>query len=41
MSAEERLRFYADQFCVVEVDASYFYPPTKDLAAARWVATCA
>lgn len=35
MSAEERLRFYAARFAVVEVDATYYYPPSKDLAA-RW-----
>jgi uncharacterized protein YecE (DUF72 family) len=35
MSAEERLRFYATQFPVVEVDATYYHPPTEDLAA-RW-----
>lgn len=36
MSAEQRLRYYADRFRVVEVDATYYYPPTRDLAA-RWV----
>jgi uncharacterized protein YecE (DUF72 family) len=28
MSAEERLRFYASQFSVAEVDATYYAPPT-------------
>jgi uncharacterized protein YecE (DUF72 family) len=28
MSAEERLRFYASQFPVAEVDATYYAPPT-------------
>lgn len=28
MSAEARLRFYASQFDVVEVDSTYYYPPT-------------
>ncbi|HEX2027010.1 MAG TPA: DUF72 domain-containing protein [Nitriliruptorales bacterium] len=32
MSAHERLRYYADRFSVVEVDATYYYPPTRDLA---------
>lgn len=36
MSAEERLRFYAEQFPLVEVDATYYFPPTEDLAA-KWV----
>jgi len=35
MSAAARLRFYAERFSVVEVDATYYYPPTEDLAA-RW-----
>lgn len=35
MSAAERLRFYADRFSVVEVDATYYYPPTEDMAA-KW-----
>ncbi|CAN5270058.1 DUF72 domain-containing protein [soil metagenome] len=33
MSAEARLRFYASVFTMVEVDASYYYPPTEHLAA--------
>ncbi|MDP9021239.1 MAG: DUF72 domain-containing protein [Actinomycetota bacterium] len=33
MSAEERLRYYAERFKVVEVDATYYYPPTAELAA--------
>lgn len=32
MSAEERLRYYAEQFPLVEVDATYYYPPTPQLA---------
>jgi uncharacterized protein YecE (DUF72 family) len=36
MSAEERLRFYADQFPVVEVDATYYFPPTEDMSV-KWV----
>ena len=33
MSAEERLRFYASIFPLVEVDATYYHPPTEELAA--------
>jgi uncharacterized protein YecE (DUF72 family) len=33
MTAEERLRFYASIFRVVEVDATYYHPPTEELAA--------
>jgi uncharacterized protein YecE (DUF72 family) len=29
MSAEERLRFYADQFPIVEVDSTYYAPPSE------------
>ncbi|HVL99321.1 MAG TPA: DUF72 domain-containing protein [Egibacteraceae bacterium] len=36
MSATERLRFYASVFPVVEVDATYYFPPTPDLAG-KWV----
>lgn len=36
MSAEERLRFYSSVFPMVEVDATYYHPPTEDLAA-LWV----
>jgi uncharacterized protein YecE (DUF72 family) len=36
MSAEERLRFYASIFSMVEVDATYYYPPTEDLAV-KWL----
>ncbi|MPZ72995.1 MAG: DUF72 domain-containing protein [Nitriliruptorales bacterium] len=36
MSAEARLRFYASIFTVVEVDATYYHPPTEELAA-LWV----
>ena len=32
MSAKERLAFYADRFRMVEVDATYYFPPTQDLA---------
>jgi uncharacterized protein YecE (DUF72 family) len=32
MSAEERLRFYASIFTMVEVDATYYHPPTPQLA---------
>jgi len=32
MSAEERLKHYAAHFNVVEVDATYYFPPTQDLA---------
>ena len=33
MSAEARLRFYASIFTMVEVDATYYHPPTEELAA--------
>ena len=33
LSAEERLRFYASVFTMVEVDATYYHPPTEELAA--------
>src|SRR5438445_10428952 len=36
-SAEERLRFYATQFPVVEVDSTYYFPPSERNAA-LWVA---
>jgi uncharacterized protein YecE (DUF72 family) len=29
MSAEERLRFYAEQFPIVEVDSTYYSPPSE------------
>lgn len=32
MSAEDRLKFYAANFDLVEVDATYYFPPGKDLA---------
>ncbi|HEY8340191.1 MAG TPA: DUF72 domain-containing protein [Egibacteraceae bacterium] len=32
MSAEQRLRYYASIFPLVEVDATYYFPPTEDLA---------
>jgi len=36
MSAEARLRHYASVFAMVEVDATYYHPPTADLAG-LWV----
>lgn len=36
LSAEERLAFYASVFPMVEVDATYYHPPTEDLAG-LWV----
>ena len=35
-SAEDRLRYYADQFPIVEVDSSYYFPPT-DRNSVLWV----
>jgi len=35
-SAEARLRFYAETFPIVEVDSTYYFPPTEHNAAA-WV----
>jgi len=35
-SAEDRLRFYASQFPIVEIDSSYYGIPTVDVAK-RWV----
>jgi len=35
MSAEERLRFYASVFTMVEVDATYYFPPSRETAG-RW-----
>jgi uncharacterized protein YecE (DUF72 family) len=32
-SAEERLKFYASQFPIVEVDSSYYFPPSERNAA--------
>jgi uncharacterized protein YecE (DUF72 family) len=32
-SAEERLKFYATQFPIVEVDSSYYFPPSERNAA--------
>jgi uncharacterized protein YecE (DUF72 family) len=32
MSAEDRLRYYASRFDVVEVDATYYHPPSRELA---------
>jgi uncharacterized protein YecE (DUF72 family) len=36
MTAEQRLRFYSSIFPMVEVDATYYHPPTRDLAG-MWV----
>ena len=36
MSAEERLGFYAEQFPIVEVDATYYAPPSERVAG-LWV----
>jgi uncharacterized protein YecE (DUF72 family) len=36
MSARERLAFYASVFTMVEVDATYYHPPSEELAA-MWV----
>jgi uncharacterized protein YecE (DUF72 family) len=36
MKAEERLRYYASIFPTVEADASYYYPPTEEMAG-LWV----
>jgi uncharacterized protein YecE (DUF72 family) len=36
-TAEDRLRYYAEQFSVVEVDATYYSLPTRGMAAA-WAA---
>ncbi|HEV8626835.1 MAG TPA: DUF72 domain-containing protein, partial [Acidimicrobiia bacterium] len=36
MKAEERLRYYASIFPVVEADAPYYYPPTEEMAG-MWV----
>jgi uncharacterized protein YecE (DUF72 family) len=36
MSAEERLRHYASIFPLVEVDATYYHPPTRELSG-LWV----
>ena len=35
-SAEDRLRFYADHFPLVEVDSTYYFPPSEDNSR-RWV----
>src|SRR3954462_6769335 len=34
-SAEDRLRFYAEQFPLVEVDSTYYFPPSEDNSR-RW-----
>jgi len=36
LKAEERLRYYASIFPTVEADASYYYPPTEEMAG-MWV----
>ena len=36
MSAAERLAFYASRFPVVEVDSTYYFPPTPELSGS-WV----
>ena len=36
-SAEDRLRYYASQFRLVEVDSTYYFPPRPDVVRA-WVA---
>src|SRR6266851_3319268 len=36
MKAEERLRYYASIFPTVEVDATYYFPPTEEMAG-MWV----
>jgi uncharacterized protein YecE (DUF72 family) len=35
-SAEERLRYYADNFLLVEVDSTYYFPPSEENSE-RWV----
>lgn len=35
MTSSQRLAFYASRFSVVEVDSTYYFPPTPDLAR-RW-----
>ncbi|MGI9023424.1 MAG: DUF72 domain-containing protein [Acidimicrobiales bacterium] len=37
MTAAERLAYYASRFPVVEVDSTYYFPPTPELSAS-WVA---
>jgi uncharacterized protein YecE (DUF72 family) len=36
MTAEERLKFYATQFPIVEVDSTYYYPPSEKNSA-LWI----
>ena len=36
MSAEERLRYYADRFRMVEVDSTYYFPPSVALVE-KWI----
>ena len=35
-SAQDRLRYYADHFPLVEVDSTYYFPPTTEVARA-WI----
>ena len=35
-SAEARLRFYAEQFPIVEVDSTYYFPPSEKNAV-LWI----
>ena len=34
MSAEERLKFYAERFRIVEADSTYYFPPSEQLTRA-------
>ena len=36
MKAKERLAYYANQFPIVEVDSTYYFPPTPELSE-QWV----
>jgi uncharacterized protein YecE (DUF72 family) len=36
MTAEERLKFYAGQFPIVEADSTYYFPPSRELTR-TWV----
>ena len=36
MTAAERLKFYASRFPIVEVDSTYYFPPSPQLAR-TWV----
>ncbi len=37
MTAEERLKFYASRFPIVEVDSTYYFPPSPRLVHRTWV----